>query len=146
MNLPSRHTPAAILAGKTGGDIDMNKSIFGSASIEEKLMMALACFVFAGIPLLVIKLVSPESFKSESNNWEPLLPESEKKEWDCRGQVPFFVCPRCHSSNTEEDFSAAESHIAWNRLASREFVHHYRCRYCGNKFTSKTYSGRNPRW
>ena len=27
MNLPSRHTLAAILAGKTSGDIDMNKSI-----------------------------------------------------------------------------------------------------------------------
>ena len=89
MNLPSRRTLAAFLVGKTGGDIDMSKSIFGFASIEEKLMMALACFVFAGLLLLVIKLVSPESFKSESDNWEPLLPESEKKEWDCRAKLPF---------------------------------------------------------
>lgn len=84
---------------------------------------------------IVLVLFIIYSFKEDDEpTWSPLLPESEKREWDRKGHTPFGMCPRCNSLNTVSRATDTKQH-----LLVTEVTFHFRCKYCGHEWLETTH-------
>lgn len=91
--------------------------------------------LFTVIALVLIVIYGGK--ESDEATWRPLLPESEKREWDGEGHRPITACPRCNSLNSEYK----EADIKTGYILPTSSTLHYRCRYCGYKWSYSTRHG-----
>lgn len=94
-------------------------------------LLRMLSMLFAIAVLLYVFGSTPEK---EQRTWRPLLPESEKREWDGKGHIPFGMCPRCNSLNTVSRATDTKRH-----LLVTEVTFHFRCKYCGHEWLETTH-------
>lgn len=90
--------------------------------------VTVSLMLFTVITLVLIAIHGPD--ESDEPTWTPLLPESEKREWDRKGHIPFGMCPRCNSLNTvSEAMTDTKQYLLVTKV-----TFHFRCKYCGHEW------------
>lgn len=94
--------------------------------------VTITLMLFTVIALVLIVIYAPD--ESDEQTWSPLLPESEKREWDRKGHTPFGMCPRCNSLNTVSRATDTKQQLLVTKV-----TFHFRCKYCGYEWLETTH-------